>query len=198
MKADSKKRRALQRRLDIARAAAGVFRRRGFAAATTEDIAGALGMTKGSLYYWFRDKTDILDFCQHYSLDRMLADAARIRRSGAPPAARLRDLIRSQMALMLDELAGTAAHTQTDALDRRRWRRLVVKRDRYEAELRRILEDGIRRGDFRKTDARTATRAILGAVNWTVTWFRAGGPRTSEDVAADFAELFVDGLRKRG
>ncbi|MCE9581768.1 MAG: TetR/AcrR family transcriptional regulator [Planctomycetes bacterium] len=197
MKAESKSRKALERRLEIARAAAAVFRRKGFAAATTEDIAGALGMTKGSLYYYFRDKPDILWFCQNYSLDRMLADAARIRRSGAPPAARLRDLVRSQMALMLDELAGTAAHIQTDALDRSRWRKLVAKRDRYEGELRSIVADGVRRRDFRAVDPATAARAILGAVNWTITWFRPGGKRRSDEVAADFAELFVEGLRSR-
>lgn len=174
-----------------------MFRRKGFAAATTGDIAGALGMTKGSLYYWFRDKRDILFFCQNYSLDRMLADAGRIRRTGAPPAARLRDLIRSQMSCMLDELAGNAAHIQTDSLDRRRWKLLVAKRDRYEAEFRRTIAEGVRRRDFRPVDAATAARAILGAVNWTITWFRPDGARTSEEVAADFAELFVEGLRTR-
>lgn len=197
MKADPKSRRTLERRLEIARAAAAVFRRRGYAAATTEDIAGALGMTKGSLYYWFRDKSDILFFCQNYSLDRLLAEAARIRRAGAPPAARLRDLVLAQMTLMLDELAGTAAHIQTDALDRSRWRKLVGKRDRYEREVRAIVADGVRRRVFRSLDAATAARAILGAVNWTITWFRPGGRRTSEEVAADFAELFVEGLRSR-
>ena len=197
MKADPRSGKTLQRRLDIARAAAAVFRRRGYASATTEDIAGALGMTKGSLYYYFRDKPDILFFCQNYSLDRLLSEAARIRRSGAPPAARLRDLVRAQMALMLDELAGTAAHIQTDALDRARWKRLVLKRDRYEREVRAIVADGVKKRVFRSTDPATAARAILGAVNWTITWFRPGGKRTSEEVAADFSELFVEGLRAR-
>lgn len=189
--------RSLRRKLDIARAAAAVFRRKGYAEATTGDIAGALGKTKGSLYYDFRDKSDILFFCQNYSLDRLLAEAARIRRSGAPPAARLRDLVRSQMTLMLDELAGTAAHIQTHALDRARWKKLVAKRDRYEKEVRAIVADGVRKRVFRSADASTAARAILGAVNWTITWFRPDGRRTSEEVAADFSEMFVEGLRAR-
>jgi AcrR family transcriptional regulator len=197
LKADLKSRRAVQRRLDIARAAAAVFRRRGFEAATTEDIAGALGKTKGSLYYDFRDKKDILWFCQNWSLDRMLADAARIRRSGAPPAARLRELVRSQIACMLDELAGSAAHIQTDALRGARRAVIVGKRDRYEREFRRTIEEGAAAGEFRPVDPKLAALAILGAVNWTITWFRPDGLKTSGEIADSFAELFVEGLRRR-
>jgi AcrR family transcriptional regulator len=188
--------RKTRRRLEIARAAAAVFRRKGFAAATTGDIAGAVGLTKGALYYYFHDKQDILWFCQNWSLDRMLEAAARIRKSGEPPARRLAALIRTQMSCMLDELAGNAAHIQTDALSRPRWGRLLAKRDRFEGEYRAIVADGVRRREFRRVDPRMVVRAILGAVNWSITWFRPEGKASSEAVAAQFAELFVSGLRR--
>lgn len=197
MKAHSKNDRSTRRRLDIARAAATVFRRKGFAASTVEDIAGALGMTKGSLYYYFRDKGDILFFCQNWSLDRMLEAADRIRRARLRPSEKVAALVREQMGYMLDELAGTAAHIQTDALAGARWRKLVAKRDRFERAWRAIVQDGIRRREFRDLDAKAAVRAILGAVNWTITWFRPDGPETSGRLAEKFADVFVAGLRRR-
>ncbi|NUN48622.1 MAG: TetR/AcrR family transcriptional regulator [Candidatus Brocadiae bacterium] len=197
MKESSRDERATRKRLDIARAAAAVFRRKGYAAATTEDIAGAVGMTKGSLYYYFRDKQEIAFFCQSWALDRMIADAERIRKSGAAAVQRLRLLIKTQMQTMLDALHGTAAHIQMDAFEPAKWRKLVDKRDRYEAEMRRTIADGVRKMEFRPVDTAVATRAILGAVNWSITWFRPDGPMKPEDLADSFSEIFVNGLRAK-
>ena len=61
-----------RKRIEILRAAAAVFRRRGYHGASVDQIARALKMAPGNLYYYFRNKEEILFACHQYSLDRLL------------------------------------------------------------------------------------------------------------------------------
>ncbi len=80
--------RAEQQRIDIMRSAAAAFRRRGYHGASVDAIARALGMTKGNLYYYFRNKEEILFFCHDYSLDLLLRALETVEaEGGAPPCA---------------------------------------------------------------------------------------------------------------
>jgi AcrR family transcriptional regulator len=186
--------RALGKRLDILRAAAGVFRRRGFDRAGMREIADELGVTTGVLYYHFRDKNDLLYFCQDYSLDRMLGEAARIRKERASPAVRLTRLIEAQLTCMLDELQGSAAHLEFATLPPRLLNKVVAKRDRYERLMRGIVSQGMRSGTFRKRDAKMVTLAILGALNWTIKWYRPDGGQSAANIAREFADYLIKGL----
>ena len=183
------------RRLEILRSAAGEFRRRGFERAGMRDIAGSLGVTTGALYYQFRSKQELLYFCQDYSLDRMLEEGARIRREKTAPATRLRRLIEAQMTCMLDELQGSAAHVEFASLPARLLNKVVLKRDRYERLMRGIVSQGMRTGAFRKRDPKLVTLAMLGAINWTIKWYKPDGSKKAPDIAREFSDYLVHGLK---
>src|SRR5438046_8657551 len=76
------KRRAEARRVEILRAAARIFRERGFAAAGMREIAVAADLSPANLYHYFRGKEELLYFCQDRALDRLIAalDDAAVRR----------------------------------------------------------------------------------------------------------------------
>jgi AcrR family transcriptional regulator len=187
-------RRADARRVEILRAASRVFRARGFAAAGMRDIAVAADLSPGNLYHYFRGKNELLYFCQDRTLDRLLAALAVARREDGSPAARLRDLAHAHVLCLLDQVDGAAAHFEVDALPRRLRALIVVKRDRYERGVRAIVAEGIRGGALAATDPVLATRAFLGALNWTAQWFRPDGPHAPEYVAEIVADYAITGL----
>ncbi len=193
-----RERKAERKKLEILKSAAAVFRRNGYYGATLEEISDLMMMTKGSLYYYFKSKEEILYFCQDYSLNLMLKILARVARSSDPPDEKLRRLIAEQVSIILDELGASAMHIEFSALRRPLLRKIIAKRDRYERGVRAIVQEGIDRGIFVPCDPKLVTFAIFGAVNWTNRWFSPEGPLTARQIGQAFADYLVRGLlRKR-
>jgi len=184
----------LEKKREILDAASRVFRRRGLQSTGMRDIAAELGMAVGNLYYYFKDKEELLAFVQESTLEGLLALAAQVRKSRLPPDGRLRLLIEGHVVLLNEEIPGSLAHLEVEAL-REPWRRKIQdQRDEYERTFREILEEGMAAGLFRQTDPKVSALAILGAVNWTVKWFRPGGGKTAREIGQECAELLVRGV----
>ena len=188
------RRRYLSRRLEILRAAGKTFRTRGFAETGMRDIAATADLSPANLYNYFRGKHEILFFCQDNSLDRLLAALDKARRQRASAAHKLRLVIASHLRCVLDEVEGSTAHFLAAALPAPLQRRLLAKRDRYEEGIRQLIFNGIRSGELVEGDAALATRAILGALNSSVLWFRPDGPMTAADIAEEFSNYLIRGL----
>lgn len=185
------------KRAEILKSAAAAFRRRGYHGASVEEIADALRMTKGSLYYYFKNKEEILFFCHDWSLDLLLGALRDARAQDARPDQRLRRLIVAFVHMILDELHGTALTLDPQALSPPLLRKVIAKRDQFDRGLRDILQQGMRQGVFARGDAKLLSFAILGAVNWITRWFDPRGPATSQQIADQFADYLVNGLRPR-
>jgi TetR/AcrR family transcriptional regulator, cholesterol catabolism regulator len=183
-------------RVEILKAAAAAFRKLGYHGATVEEIAAALHMKKGNLYYYFRNKEEILFACHQYSLDRLLAILDDIERSGVSPDQKLRRLISAFVHTILDELHGTALGLDLEALSPAHLRTVIVRRDRFDKGMREVLKEGIRSGTFVYADAKLLSFAILGAVNWIPRWYNPDGPSTSQEIADKFADYLIGGLRR--
>jgi AcrR family transcriptional regulator len=186
--------RADARRVEIIRAAARVFRSRGFAAAGMRDIATAADLSLGNLYHYFGGKDELLFFCQDCSADRLLTALAAARRNRGVLAARLHDLAVAHVLCLVDDVEGSAAHLEVDALPPRLRARIVAKRDRYERGVRALVAGGVKAGSLHAADPTIATRAFLGALNWTAHWFRPDGSRSPQQIAALVADYAVSGL----
>jgi len=183
-------------RVDILKSAAKAFRRLGYHGATVEQIATALHMKKGNLYYYFRNKEEILFACHQYSLDRLMQLLGEVEASDRPPAEQLRQLVHAFVHTILDELHGTALFLDLEALTPAHLRTVIVRRDRFDHGVRQILEKGMASGAFAAGDAKLLTFALMGAVNWIPRWFNPDGPSTSQQIADAFAEFFIAGLRQ--
>ena len=181
----------------ILRAAARLFRERGFADTGMRDIAAAADLSAANLYHYFNGKDELLFYCQDRALDRMLDAVAAARGADAPVAERLRIVFVAHMRTLLDDVEGATAHLQTESLPPALRSALVRKRDRYEHALRRVIADGVRSGELVDLDPAIVARAMLGAMNWTVTWYRPEGAERPDVVGDVIARFLVRGIAAR-
>jgi len=181
----------------ILRAAARLFRERGFADTGMRDIAAAADLSAANLYHYFDGKNDLLFYCQDRALDRMLAAVDAARRESRSATERLRVVFTAHLQTLLDEIEGATAHLQIDSLPPKLRDAIVKKRDSYERALRRLIADGIKSGELVDMDPAVVTRAMLGAMNWTVTWFRPDGPDTAAAVGEVISRFLVRGIAAR-
>ena len=183
-------------RVQILKSAAAAFRRVGYHGATVEQIAAALHMKKGNLYYYFRNKEEILFACHQYSLDRLLELLAEVEQSGLPADEKLRRLIVAFVHTILDELHDTALFLDLEALSPAHLKAVIVRRDRFDRGIRQVLEEGMATGAFAPDDPKLTSFAVLGAVNWIPRWFNPKGPASSQEIADAFADFLIAGMRR--
>ena len=184
------------RRIDILKSAAAAFRRRGYHGASVDEIASALEMTKGNLYYYFKNKEEILYACHDYSLDVLLALLEDVQAEATPPDTKLRKLVLAFVHLILDELQGTALTLDLQALSPPLLRKVIARRDLFDRGVRAIVQQGMDEGIFAPGDPKMVTFALLGAVNWINRWFDPAGPMSSEAIGTAFADYLVGGLTR--
>jgi AcrR family transcriptional regulator len=182
------------RRREILDAAVGLFRTRGYESARLEDVADELGITKGSIYYYFPKKVDLLlEICQH-AIDNASERQAKILSSDAPPDERLRLAIQDPISFMEMNAAVWSVFFREFELvstsDPRR--RAIAKRlTDYSRRLEDLIKEGIAQGVFRPVDPQIVTNAILGMVNWSHRWIHGTDPAK---VSREFVGLLEHGL----
>jgi hypothetical protein len=76
--------------------------------------------------------------------------------------------------------------------------RHIGKRDEFEALWRQIIQEGVESGVFATVDIPITTFAILGVLNWTITWYQETGRYSADELANAFTELFLSGLTAKG
>ncbi len=189
----SKRKRDAQRDA-ILRAAGRLFRDRGVADTGMREIAAEADLSPANLYYYFKGKDEILFYCQDRALESMLAAAGSARRGKGPIGVRLEHVLRTHVLTLLGEVDGASAHLLVDALPPPLRVRIVAKRDRYERAVRALVAAGVRSREFSTASPALVTRAMLGALNMTVLWFRPDGGHSASEVGAALAKYLVRGL----
>ncbi len=179
-------------------AAAQVFRQKGFHGASMADIADAVNLQKASLYHHVASKQEILLALLDRALELLTEHIAEISEQAAPADVRLRKMIRAYLQALAEypDLAAVLLFEHR-SLDKKAHARHVPHRDRFEDLWRDVLNDGVRAKLFDAADTGLAVRGLMGALNWTLTWYRPNGRTSIEKIADQYADLFIDGLRRK-
>ena len=181
------------RRADILRAAGRLFAEKGYAATTIRDIAGAVDMQSGSPFYHFRTKQDMLRAVVLEGMGAINAAVAQAAASGKSPRATFEAMLRAHLDQLLGEdgrdFAATLLH-ESRHLDVEAQAEVVMLKDRYEAMWQKTLKD-LKRAGLIADDSPLARLFLLGALNWTVQWYRPDGGKSVAQIAKQLSSLLL-------
>jgi AcrR family transcriptional regulator len=182
----------------ILEAAARIFGQKGYHAASMQDIASAVHLQKASLYHHVDSKQKILLALLDQALDLLIERMEAVLQQNATADEKLRQAMRIYLQTLAEnrELSAVLLFEHRSLEPELRDRHLP-RRDRFEGLWRVILQEGVEQGIFSCQDPAQATRALLGVMNWTLTWYRSDGPLSPAEIADQFANLFLKGLRTR-
>jgi len=169
--------------------AARCFCDRGYDAASMRDIARDAGMKAGSLYYHFASKSELLVAVHEEGIRRITTMVNSALKTDQPP----RDRLEAAMVAHLEALLSGGDYAQVvirelpEMSDGQRTR-LIGLRDDYEQIFKSLIDALPLETRHRRRHLRLL---LLGALNWTRTWYQAGDESPSE-IARGFLELIKD------
>jgi AcrR family transcriptional regulator len=182
-------------REDILEAAAQVFREKGFHGASMQDIAEAVNLQKASLYHHVSSKQEILLALLDRALELLLERIAPMASQNLPADKKLSQMIRAYLQILAENTDLSAVLLfEHRSLERKQHARHVPNRDKFEALWRNVLMEGASTKLFRYDDPALTARAILGILNWTITWYRPNGDLTIDQIADQYSNLLLNGL----
>lgn len=180
---------------DVLDAAAQVFRQKGFHGASMSDIAAALSVQKPSLYHHVKSKQEILLALLDRALILLADHIGSISAQSLPADKKLRQMIRGYLSALADNADLTAVLLfEHRSLDKKSHARHVPQRDKFEALWRDVLNEGAREKIFDVKDASLAVRALMGVMNWTLTWYHPDGEKSIEEIADEYSDLMLKGM----
>jgi AcrR family transcriptional regulator len=185
------------RRQTIIDTSAHVFAQGGYHGTGIAELCEANDLGKGALYHYIGSKEELLVAITDLVMDEVLACVDRVAAMADTAAQRLRDL----GAEYLDILVRYPDHVwvllhEFPALTGERATEFHKRRHVFESAVETIIRDGIKAGEFRKVEPRIAALAWLGMHNHAYLWLHPGGKWSARDVAASFADIFLDGVNR--
>jgi AcrR family transcriptional regulator len=179
----------------ILEAAARIFSEKGFHATSMQDIADAVNLQKASLYHHFSSKQEILADILDYALDLINKRLEIVLSQPLSPDEKLRQAMVSYFQTIAENRNLAAVLLlELRSLDPDLKARQASRREKFERLWRDLIIEGKAQGIFNDVDPSLTGRAILGVMNWTVTWYRSDGPRSANEIADLFADLLLNGL----
>jgi AcrR family transcriptional regulator len=179
----------------ILEAAAQVFREKGYHAASMNDIAEVVRLQKASLYHHISSKQEILLALLDRGIDILLERISAVADLDSPAEEKIAPAIQAYLETLTEhgDLAAVLLF-EYRSLDDDLRERHIQRRDEVEALWRQLIQKGIDSGVFSCPDPDLAARYLLGVMNWTVTWYRSTGSLTANEIAEEFAHLFLQGM----
>jgi AcrR family transcriptional regulator len=189
-------RRWLEREQEIYEVAAEIFHKKGYAGTTLQDIADAVGLLKGSLYYYIDSKEDLL-----YRITRVIHRNARAildetRAFEGTPSEKLYFLVRGHVMSFGARLTFIRVfYTEHAALTGERREEIMAERRQYAGYVDELITAGQADGSFCPDHhVRIVRNAILTMINSVYLWYRPGQDEPIEAVATAYADYAIAGL----
>ena len=175
------------------KAAAQCFNQKGYSGTSLRDVANLLGLTDAALYYYVRNKEELVYLCYvraadlgREALDRAWADGE----NGMDVILRY---FRYHIEMMVGDRGPIAIMSEVPSLKPDHRDEVLELSRRHSKNFEAVLEAGIKDGSVAPCNVRMTGNAIMGSINWIPKWFH-GDPELAQKLVEEFPEILARGL----
>lgn len=179
----------------IFEAAAGVFTKKGYHKTTVEEIAAAIGVSKGTIYYYFKNKEELYLAIIQEGIDLFHEELAKVAQSSGGPQDKIRKLIRGHFVfceakkdlvfLFLKELGSTDFSREILA-------NMLAKCLQV---FRNVIEEGMAKKVFRPVNPEVITSALFGMLTISAFHYLSYSREIPlEPVSTALEDVFFNGI----
>ncbi|HEY4331120.1 MAG TPA: TetR/AcrR family transcriptional regulator [Ilumatobacteraceae bacterium] len=173
-----------------------LFARQGFTSTSVQEIVAEAELTKGAFYHHFAAKDDVLLEIHDEFIESLLRRTYDVLAQGFG-ARRTIEMMIGEMMVSFEEYNDEVSvfFRERRSLSDEASVQVRAKRDEYEHLIVRVLEQGIRSGEFRPLPhVRLAAFGIVGMCIWAQEWFDPKGPVRARDLAELYSKMVMEGL----
>lgn len=184
------------RKIEIIKTAARLFKERGYSAVTMRDLASALGIKAASLYNHINSKQEILAEIIITIAEDFTRRLNEIKESSDGPTEQLYNIIKLHVKITSENMDGMASLNND-------WMHLEEKldyyiglRSAYENKFRSILQNGINAGEFKSVDVEVMLFSILSTLRSLYLWIPKKENLNIDNLADSLGSVLVHGVAK--
>ena len=181
----------------VLQAAAQLFNERGFHATSLDDIAARLNVTKPTLYYYVKNKDEILLQCVRQGLDMMLEGIEASRAAGGKAIDQLMTCMQVYARIVTMDFGMCLIRVGDEQLPPESRKELRRLKSAIDQEFRRLVAEGVAEGSLQPCDPKMTAFVIAGALSWIGRWYQPDGEYTPEQVAQQCIATLCDGVLRR-
>lgn len=181
----------------LLKVAAECFNSKGFSGTSLKDVAHKLNITDAALYYYVKNKEELVYLCYMRAVDLAEAAFERAIKEGNNPLEKLQLHIRYQIEEICGDDGPVAILSEIPALKPKHRDHILQHSRLLNKRFTALIEEGVQKGSIYSTNPVATSDAILGAVNWIPKWYRPNSSLNQDDIATAFIETFTLGLSPR-
>ncbi|RMH22037.1 MAG: TetR/AcrR family transcriptional regulator [Acidobacteria bacterium] len=180
---------------DIYREAAQIIYAKGFDATSMGDIAEAVDLTKGGLYYYIKGKKALLFAIMNFAMDLLEREVWEPAKREGDAEKRLAKLLSGHLQLLIDDPSAMSILAfEDERLDDEHRQKILQRKRAYYSFARDTIAEVLAARGIEDVDPTIATNCMFGTTLFVVRWFRADGRLGKNEVIEQITRLVLHGL----
>jgi AcrR family transcriptional regulator len=177
----------------VLKAAAHCFNQKGYSGTSLKDVANMLGLTDPALYYYVRNKEELVYLCYVRAADVGREAMQQSVAEGGNGFEQVQRYLRYHIESMVGERGPIAIMSEIPSLKPEHRDEVLELSRQHSLNFEKLLECGIADGSIAQCDVRMTGNAIMGSVNWISKWFH-GDPEMAQRIAREFPVILCGSL----
>lgn len=188
----------LSRKEQVIQTASKLFKEKGYAATSMRDLAHALGIEAASIYSHIKSKEEILQALCTEMAARFRTSLEEVEQADISYSEKLRRGILGHIHVMAKELTASAVFMNEHRhLSQPHLKDFLLKRINYINRFKKIIEGGIKSGEFKEVDTKLAVMTLFSSLNWMPDWYDPTGIIDPGQLGNQLADMLLEGLKAK-